>query len=328
MIKTILVPLDGSERAEYVLPLVARLASHTKGTIVLVRVVNIASTYWPAAPYPLMIQALADRELKEATTYLEGVAASALLSGIEVTYTAQHGTGAAAPVILAAATEYHADLIVMCSHRRTGVAHAIIGSVAEKIARHASIPVLIIDEKEELPQASPAETTQPLRALVPLDGSAHAEAALAPAAELLAALSEPAQQATIHLVRVVEPATDQKDEVHVAYKALSRVEPYLDQTIELIRQGTLAPEISKQHIAVRWLVALDTDVAKGIVRMAETGEDAEGADRLAGACQLIAMSTHGRGGLQRLAMGSVTERVLHSTKRPILVVRPPEEVHK
>ncbi len=166
MIKTILVPLDGSERAEYVLPLVARLASHTKGTIVLVRVVNIASTYWPAAPYPLMIQALADRELKEATTYLEGVAASALLSGIEVTYTAQHGTGAAAPVILAAATEYHADLIVMCSHRRTGVAHAIIGSVAEKIARHASIPVLIIDEKEELPQASPAETTQPLRALV------------------------------------------------------------------------------------------------------------------------------------------------------------------
>ncbi len=116
--------------------------------------------------------------------------------------------------------------------------------------------------------------------------------------------------------------------MHVAYKALSRVEPYLDQTIELIRQGTLAPEISKQHIAVRWLVALDTDVAKGIVRMAETGEDAEGADRLAGACQLIAMSTHGRGGLQRLAMGSVTERVLHSTKRPILVVRPPEEVHK
>ena len=325
MIKTILVPLDGSERAKYVLPLVARLASHTKGTVVLVRVVNIASTYWPAAAYPLMMEAVVDGELREATTYLEGAAASVLLSGIEVTYTARYG--AVAPVILATATEYHADLVVICSHRRTGVAHAIIGSVAEKITRHASMPVLIIDEKEELPQASPAEATQPLHALVPLDGSAHAEAALEPAAELLMALSEPAQKVTISLVRVVEPATDQQEEIHVAYRALSRVEPYLDWTINLIREGSLAPQISKQNMAVNWLVALDTDVARGIVRMAETGEDAEGTDILGGGCQLIAMSTHGRGGLQRLAMGSVTERVLHSTKRPILVVRPPEEVH-
>ena len=124
-------PTDGSERAEYVLPLVARLASHTKGTVVLVRVVNIASTYWPAAAYPLMMEAVVDGELREATTYLEGAAASVLLSGIEVTYTARYG--AVAPVILATATEYHADLVVICSHRRTGVAHAIIGSVAEKI---------------------------------------------------------------------------------------------------------------------------------------------------------------------------------------------------
>jgi nucleotide-binding universal stress UspA family protein len=326
MLKTILVPLDGSERAEYVLPLVARLASHTNGTIVLVRVVNIVTTYWPAVPYPLMMQSAVDGELKEATAYLERIAALALLSGIEVTYTARHGV--IAPVILAAAAEYHADLIVMCSHRRSGVAHAIIGSVAEKIVRHASIPILIIDEKEELPQVSPAATSQPLHALVPLDGSAHAEAALEPAAELLTALSEPAQKVTISLVRVVEPATGQQEELHVAYKALSRVEPYLDHTIESIQEGTLAPQISQQHIGVNWLVALDTDVARGIVRMAETGADAEGTDILGGGSQLIAMSTHGRGGLQRLTMGSVTERVLHSTKRPILVVRPPEEVHK
>ena len=55
--------------------------------------------------------------------------------------------------------------------------------------------------------------------------------------------------------------------------------------------------------------------------MAENGEDAEGAGAF-GRCDIIAIATDGRGGLQRWVLGSITERVLGATKLPILIVRP------
>jgi nucleotide-binding universal stress UspA family protein len=163
MSKTILVPLDGSERAEYALPLTARLAHHADGTLVLIRVVNVATDYWPAiaAPYPSALQAAIDGELEDATAYLQRVAASTELAGLNVITTTMYGS--AAPVIVAAAVEYHADLIVMCSHGRTGVTHAIMGSVAEKIARHTTVPVLVIREKVGLREVSPTEISHTRR---------------------------------------------------------------------------------------------------------------------------------------------------------------------
>ena len=334
MLKTIFVPLDGSERAEYVLPLAARLIRNTEGRLVLLRVVNIATDYWPAitAPYSPILQAAIDGELEVATTYLERVAAEAPLAGLEVITTARHGVPS--PVILAAATEYDADLIVICSHGRTGVTHAVMGSVEEKIAHHSTIPILIVREREGLPEASPTEISQPLRVLVPLDGSAHAQAVLEPVAALLSALASPAHKVAIHLVRVIEaqgqttyPLSDQRDEMQRAPGGLSRAKRHLSRLTELIREGAIAPAIAKQQIIVTWSVVLDTDVARAIVRVAENGEDAEGAGAFGG-CELIAMSTHGRGGLHRLAMGSVTERVLHTTKRPLLIIRPAEIVDR
>ncbi len=47
-----------------------------------------------------------------------------------------------------------------------------------------------------------------------------------------------------------------------------------------------------------------------------------------GRCDVIAMATHGRGGVQRWAMGSITERVLSATKLPLLIVRPPDMLDK
>jgi nucleotide-binding universal stress UspA family protein len=323
MLKTILVPLDGSERAEYVLPLAARLIQNTGGRLVLLRVVNIATDYWPTT-YPLIMQAAIDGELEEATTYLERVAAEAPLAGLEVVTTTRHGT--ATPVILATATEYNADLILICSHGRTGMAHVIMGSIAEKIARHSVIPVLIIREKEGLPETSPTEISQPLRVLIPLDGSAYAQAVLEPVADLLTALASPAQKAAIHLVRVVE-GTEQKNGMQRALRGLSKAKCHLSRMTELIREGAIASAISEHQLPVTWSVAYDTDVTRAIVRAAETGEDAEGAG-VFGGCELIAMSTHGRSGLHRLAIGSVTERVLHSTKRPLLIIRPSEMVDR
>jgi len=76
-------------------------------------------------------------------------------------------------------------------------------------------------------------------------------------------------------------------------------------------------------LTVTWSVAVDADAAHALMRVAENGEDAEGAG-VFGGCDIIAMATHGRSGLQRWAMGSVTERVLGTTHLPLLIVRPQE----
>jgi nucleotide-binding universal stress UspA family protein len=328
MFKTILVPLDGSSRAEYALPLAAQLARHAGGTIVLIRVVNFATDYWPVipSPVPLVMKSAVNGEMQEAGAYLESVASSSELAGIKTLTTERYGV--VAPVILATATEYHADLIVMCSHGYTGVAHVLLGSVAEKVARHASIPVLVVREKSVAGVLNPAKVAQPLRMLVPLDGSASANTALEPAAELLTALAAPGQKMALHLVRVVEPAAEQGEAALAAQRRrLSQARRYLNQTTDLIQDGYMAPIFARQHVPVTWSVALDADRARAIVRVAENGEDAEGAG-VFGGCDLIAMATHGREGLPRWAMGSVTERVLHETKRPLLIVRPAAVVER
>jgi len=68
-------------------------------------------------------------------------------------------------------------------------------------------------------------------------------------------------------------------------------------------------------------------VAEAIVRVAENGEDAEGAG-VFGGCDIIAMATHGLSGIRRWEMGSITERVLHATRLPLLIVRPPDMMDK
>jgi hypothetical protein len=60
-----------------------------------------------------------------------------------------------------------------------------------------------------------------------------------------------------------------------------------------------------------------------LIRFAEEGDGVEDAE-VFGGCDLIAMATHGRGGLQRWAMGSITERVLGSSRLPMFIVRPQE----
>jgi nucleotide-binding universal stress UspA family protein len=77
--------------------------------------------------------------------------------------------------------------------------------------------------------------------------------------------------------------------------------------------GGRTPEIT-------WSVVIDADVAEAITHMTEAGEELPGA-RI-GASDVIAMATHGLGGLDRRALGSVSERVLHGTAFPVWIVHP------
>lgn len=325
MFKTLLVPLDGSTRAEAALPVASRIARQSGATLVLVRVVSFLSEYWPATltTYPSLAQAVVETDLAEANAYLETVASSAELAGITVQTTAQFGPPA--PTILALAISYQSDLIVLCSHGTAGMIHWMMGSVAEKIARHASVPVLIVREAGIHLSGSPIDLAQPLRLLVPLDGSLGATAALEPGAELLRAMAAPGQKTALHLARVCQsPDGEGKTPEQFLREKheLEQAKGALQQTVQQIREGGLAPCIAENQLPVTWSLLLNSGIANALLRVAEQGDDTEGAGAFGG-CDLIAISTHGRSGFQRWTLGSITERILHATRRPILIVHPP-----
>ena len=323
MLRTLLVPFDSSLQAEKALPVAARLARSAQGKVVLVRAVSQTTEYWPAvmAPSPLA-QIAVEGEVEDAEQYLRQIAASPLFAGIPTETVVQFGP--AAPAILAVAAAHRVDLIVMGNPRFTGVTYWMPDSVAEKVIRHAPAPVLVWRAETALPQKN-SFVESPLRFLVPQDGMLFAEAALEPAVELLLALKDSAQKGALHPARIVQSSTRdrQDDGAHAGYahRDLEGAKHLLRQMAERINEGHLAPHAAENHLRVSWSVALDRNVAEALVRMAENGEDGAGLSSFGG-CALIALATHGRRGLQHWTMGSITERILHTTRLPLLVVPP------
>ena len=201
MFHHILVPLDGSFRAEQALPVAARLARASGGTLTLLKVVT-AGIDMDLRPMELTKRAELSQEadVARAQEYLAQVASSDDLKGIDVRTEVLTGTPAQA--ILLFAQLQPVDLLVMCSHGTTGIKRWLLGGVAEKVAHHATFPVLLLHEGGPALVGTPPHAEGPLRVLVPLDGSVLAKAALVPAAQLVAALAAPGP-AELHLTRVV-----------------------------------------------------------------------------------------------------------------------------
>jgi len=325
MFKHILVPLDGSTLAEHALPVAARIARATGGSLLLVQVSPQPIDYsggWA----PMMTGEIIEAEMDGATDYLKAVAASQLLAGIETR--TEVSIGLTAQYLIAVTEDHESDLVVLCSHGRTGLTRWALGSVAHSLVHQSAVPVLVLRQDQAIAPSSNGEKARPLCTLVPLDGSQLAEAALSPTAHLTAALSAHAVGA-LHLIQVVKPfpATVEEGVVSELNEgALQRARTYLATVAERL-QAT----VKDFKLAVTYSVELGTDVASTLVSLAEHGRkgiphDETGAYRGIGPCDLIAISTHGRGGLERWVMGSVTDRVLNTTKLPMLTVRPPKKI--
>ncbi len=309
MFQRILVPLDGSDRAEQAIATAANLARVSNGSIVLLQVVNPDTTH---VETPAISIGILDAEIEHAKQYLAMIAACNVLSGIGVT--TEVLTGDPALTIFPAAHAHQADLIIMCSHGSTGVRRWGIGSVSQKVARCSPLPVLILREGAGVPTNLHPGGIRPVRVQVALDGSPLAEAALLPAAQLSAALSAPAPGA-LHLVHVLPFST--QDEQAIRESAQKEAETYL----QTIQQRLHTEDAADLKLQITTLVETNTDVADALICMAENSEGMEADENFAG-CDCIAMATHGRGGLQRWLIGSITERVLHATKLPLLIIRP------
>jgi nucleotide-binding universal stress UspA family protein len=287
MLKTVLVPLDGSPLAERALSLATALSIPTAAHLLLVRVSAGKSPADDGAPYG---------------TYLEKTGADLRDRGFHVD-TADLSGEPVAGVISQAAREYPADLIVMTTHGRTGPRRWVLGSIAEALVTCSPVPVLL--QRAWDPGRRAILLGDQPTLLVPVDGSKFSEAVLPAAVSLADDLG-----AEILLVRVDTRTFDilRGDEnaldfpANQGYHPVAAIHDYLERLVERLHTGSSVP--------VRYRVERG-DAATAIIAATEDTHAA-----------LVMMATHGRTGFQRMALGSVADGVLQRGCAPLVLVHP------
>lgn len=318
MFQNLLVPLDGSERAEQALRVAMRLARASGGSLLLVRVVDTLNEFGMySAGAAMFLQTLVERDLKDATEYLTSTAHACRSEGVATKIAVF--TGQAAEQILEVARSQQIDLIVMCSHGYTGIKRWALGSVAQKVARSSPMPVLLLREKHT---ALSEQSGHALRATIALDGSVFAEAALLPTAHLVSALSAP-EVGELHLLHLVDLPTIEEE-----YGS------FLEADFDFRQTAIQEAGSYLQGVHAQFLRTFSGSGGSGLRLTSSVEEGADVADRLVEITEkgkgigtpqisdLLALTTHGRSGLRRWLLGSVTERVLHSSTLPLLIVHP------
>jgi nucleotide-binding universal stress UspA family protein len=298
MYKNILVPLDGSQVAEQVLPYARSLAETAGLDVELLHAVEpeIIATY--SDPNHGRYVDIVESTLKEeGLKYLHGVGRS-FADTLKVACTTEFGKPA--DVIVSKAMGRPGMLIMMATHGRSGLQRWLLGSVAEKVIQTAANPLLLIRAVAETKNAPQAFKT----VIVPLDGSRRAEQALPHACEMAKRLDLEVVLLRVYTIPVMgftaedyyTPSLEQ-----ILERAKEEARSYIDEkAAELKREGM-------KRVSSRFL---EGESADQIIDLAKKTPGS-----------LIAMSTHGRSGIERLVLGSVTSRVVRHSGEPVLVIR-------
>ena len=148
MYQRIVVPLDGSEFAERALPEAEGLARLTGAPVHLLRVTDLSQFIWLGEFGIAMdvsdAEAETARETTDAAAYLLTIAER--LAGSGLTAETEVRRGQTYRQVIAATRP--GDIIVMASHGRGGVPRWFLGSVAEEVLRHATVPILMVRSGE------------------------------------------------------------------------------------------------------------------------------------------------------------------------------------
>lgn len=294
----ILVPLDGSQLAERVLPYADALARATGASLTLMTAIE-NDEEGVLDRLPALRERLELGARDQAAQHLERSAA--LLRAWGRTVSTLITSGRPAEEILDTAERLDAAVIAMATHGRSGLQRWLVGSVADKVMRLSHRPTLLVRPLEDHEPLQPLDLT---RLMVPLDGSPLAEQALPIAAEVAHGAG-----AQLRLVRV-EPWVTTTLAATGEAAALVNVD-------EL--EATVAREAEQYLTDVRSRLPVDLSVATTVLRGFPALQLIEYAEREG--IDLTVLSTHGRGGLQRLVLGSTADRLVRAGL-PCLLVRP------
>lgn len=288
MNRTILTPLDGSRLAERALPYVRLLATADGARVVLLRVVSAA-----VLPFGDAADAQA-RVIHEAEAYLAGIGAT-MVDQANVDTVVRVGDPGES--ILDEIHRRSADLVVMSTHGHSELGRLAYGSVADQVMRRSAVPVLLVPEACQ--SSWPVDRAP--RILVPLDGSELAATVVPPTLELAELL-----RAEVWLVQAVVPPSYAYADVtaYVLY------DPAADQREAHAYLDSVAAGLRAVGQMVRTIVASGFPVPTIVAEARKQGAD------------LIAISTHGRGGVSRLVMGSVATGVVQRAPVPVLIMHP------
>lgn len=295
-LRAILVPLDGSPLAAQA---VAVGAARARQTGAVLHLVSVREPLPPLAlppdvsvpPHQLEAEAAADLRC-----YLDILAAD-LRTSLRVPVVTEVLAGDVALELAWYVEARDVGLVVMTTHGRTGLSRLWLGSVADRLVRRLSVPVLLLHPTRGEP------ATEYRHLVVALDGSNEA-----PVLEALGTLGMPPQATRCILTRVVEPPV-----------------PVLSELA--LRPGHLPPDYTEHQVAgaraylarvadsmrqagwdVDWQVVVGRGVADQVLALAE-----------ACAADCIVVGTHGARGLERLLLGSVADKVVRGARVPVLV---------
>lgn len=312
MIRSILVPLDGSTFGEHALPLAASLARRSGATLHLVHVHQVVP---PATIAGVAVMDALDLHLRQdEQAYMTDAVRRLRESGAPLKIETALVEGEVADAVRQYADKVSADMVIMSTHGRGALGRFWLGSVADDLVRELPRPVMLIRPHEGKPELHHEFDLGNI--VLPLDGGPLAEKILEPALELGKLF-----ESTLTLVRVIKPAIRPSylpdgatiqglthsvlEQIHELQKqAQDEAQAYLDALAEKLRQ---------RGFKVQTRVVVDEQPAVGIMLEAQI--------RHAG---LIAMETHGRKGLSRLLLGSVADKIVRGGVVPVLLNRPIE----
>ena len=296
MHKKILVALDGSQPSEQILPYARHLAKRLNIPVALLQVIEPEALIPLVAGKPERYPEVLAAQRGTIGAYLNRVATSFPNSRsvdclVEV--------GKPAEIIADKAAAETGTLIAMTTHGRSGIQRWLLGSVAEKVLHAASNHLLLVRAKET---GSPEETLWK-SILVPLDGSELAESVIPDVIELAKKMGVEIILARAFRFPLNDYGEGYGSDEGVWDMVRDDARNYLEEKVKQLQ--------SKGAERVTSLL-LEGYAAGSIIDLAQKTPES-----------LIAMCTHGRSGVGRWVLGSVTDRVVRHSGDPVLVIRAP-----
>lgn len=309
MFRSIVVPLDGFAFGEHALPVALGIARPARASLRLLHVMQPFVTVVPELSLYQGPVVAACRQEKQ--HYLDDLVRR-LRDVADVPTTTELLEGEVVPT-LRAATEGTADLVVMTTHGRGPLTRFWLGSVADRMVRELTVPLLLVPPPRETAALDKIPALR--RILLPLDGTPLAEHVVIPAVNLARTLN-----AEITLFRAVRTELPLDFQYRYSGAFIPAQLQEMAEQLRLVQQRqqeaaeaylrSVADRIGANGVATRTKVVMDENPAPAILQEVEAG------------INLVALATHGYGGLKRLWLGSVADKVLRGSPVPVLIYRP------
>jgi nucleotide-binding universal stress UspA family protein len=296
-VRKILVPLDGSDYGERALSWAKAIAGDS-AELILLEVVPAASEVRDFRGRVVStVEQIAAGFNELATDQLNDVRTRWFPDRENIALVIAEGDPT--EQILWASAQHNADLIVMSSHGRGAVGRFASGSVADRVMRHAPLPVMVIG-----PESAGEDLVSAARILAPVDGSPLSLSALPVAAGLSLATAAP-----VHAVNVITPALD---EYPAAMSGLSAMPGYSEDIAQA--QETQSRELIEE--VIQHLESLGAEATGDVM----TGSISSTLTALLQPGDILVIASHGRKGLPRWVLGSTAMKLIQNAAAPIVVV--------